>query len=145
MKQHQSPEGKSDDWITPEWILAPLGAFDLDPCPYPWNGVDGLELEWEGRVWLNPPFNRYERPKWMRKMQQHGNGIMLIPAATETKAFYDHVWRHADAVCFIKGRPHFNRKDGRPAKYNCGTAICLVAYGKFNAVVLRKANLGWTI
>ncbi len=79
----------------------------------------------------------------MRKMAAHGNGIMLIPAATETKAFYKWVWDRADGVCFIRKRPHFCYVDGTEAKANCGTAICLVAYGKSNAQVLEDSGLGY--
>jgi hypothetical protein len=156
MKQHQRTEGMNDEWLTPPEILAALGSFDLDPCApasRPWPTArdhislpaDGLAAEWWGRVWCNPPFNRYARPRWMRKMADHGNGIMLIPAATETEAFDAQVWKRADAVCFVKTRPHFHFVDGRRARANCGTAIALVAYGEANAAQLQAANLGQTL
>lgn len=169
MKAHQSTVGKSDTWLTPPEIINALGYFDVDPCaadlprgtklPWPMAGVnvappcDGLSDEWwrtlpgfrKPRIWCNPPFNRYQRPKWMRKMAEHGNGIMLIPAATETKAFFDYVWAKADAVCFVRGRPHFHYVDGTRAAANCGCSIALVAYGRDNARVLAKAKLGKTI
>ena len=78
-------------------------------------------------------------------MAEHGNGIMLIPAATETKAFFDYVWSKADAVCFVKGRPHFHYVNGKRASFNCGTAICLVAYGYKNVAALVRASLGKTV
>lgn len=81
----------------------------------------------------------------MEKMAKHGNGIMLVPAATETKAFDDFIWKRADAVCFVKGRPHFHYVTGERAKANCGTAIVLVAYGVENATRLEAANLGRTL
>lgn len=163
MKAHQSTEGICDDWLTPPEILAPLGKFDLDPCASKKSKcadinvtasmMDGLEFVWtinlalpkEVRVWLNPPFNRYQRPKWMKKMAEHGNGIMLIPAATETKAFFDYVWSKADAVCFLRGRPHFCDIEAVPAKANCGCSIALIAYGKENSDVLKQSNLGFTV
>lgn len=148
--------GKNDTWITPPEIWTKLGRFDTDPaCPEfircPIAGCcytpsdDGLKQKWIGRVWLNPPFNRYERPKWMRRMADHGNGIMLIPAATETKAFKESVWDRATAVCFVEGRPHFHHEDNTRAKFNCGTAIVLVAYGEENAYRLRESGLGTTL
>lgn len=166
MKHHQRTIGKNDEWLTPPEIFNALGPFDLDPAsvqgrigyslPWPMASMnispdmDGMKDAWwedrqpgqKLRVWLNPPFNRYERPKWMKKMAEHGNGIMLIPAATETRAFFDYVWSKADAICFVKGRPHFHYVDGRRASFNCGTAIALIAYGKLNALVLETANLG---
>lgn len=156
MKLHQRTEGINDEWLTPPEMLSALGTFDLDPCApteRPWSTArehialpsDGLAAEWKGRVWLNPPFNRYARPKWMKKMARHGNGVMLVPAATETEAFDRYVWCCASAVCFVKKRPHFHFVDGRRAKANCGTAIVLVAYGDENATALRSANLGQTL
>lgn len=165
MKAHQKTVGKSDAWITPREIWSKLGRFDVDPacpdfirdpiapCCYT-RRDDGLRQKWFGRVWLNPPFNRYERPKWMAKMAQHGNGIMLVPAATENKAFFDYVWSRADAVCFVRGRPHFYTPDtersgvvipGKRGKANCGCAIALVAYGRENVAYLEAANLGPTL
>ncbi len=96
-------------------------------------------------MWLNPPFNRYNKAKWMRKMALHGNGIMLVPAATETPAFDSWVWSQASAVCFVKGRLHFHYVDGSRSKANCGTAIVLASYGADNAAILAASNLGRTI
>lgn len=146
--------GITNEWLTPPEIIKPLGVFDLDPA----NAINnpfitaknsytdgGLIKEWHGRVWLNPPFNRYERPLWMEKMQQHNNGIMLIPAACETVAFYKYVWDVNCAVLFLKGRPHFYRIDGIKAKANSGCTICLVAYGDYNIEMLKFSKLGHCI
>jgi hypothetical protein len=151
---HQSPVMGKDEWLTPPEILRPLGEFDLDPCSPehpPWRiarvsyfGSGGLELEWFGRVWCNPPFGR-EAVKWLRKMAKHGNGIALIPARTETAMFYECVWGVADAVCFIKGRPHFHHVTGERASFNSGAPIVLVAYGAENAAVLDRSRLGFTV
>lgn len=152
---HQSARMGSPTWLTPpEWIKA-LGSFDLDPCcpeEMPWptadkmltEATDGLSPAWHGRVWLNPPFGQ-QAALWLRKMAQHGNGIALIPARTETAMFYESVWGKADAVCFVKGRPHFHYPDGTRAPFNSGAPICLVAYGQNNVDALLKANLGVTL
>lgn len=149
---HQSARMQNDEWLTPPEIMAPLGKFDLDPCSpinRPWPTADkhftvddnGLAQPWTGRVWCNPPFGR-EAVKWLRRMVEHGNGIALIPARTETAMFYECVWGVADAVLFIKGRPHFHRVDGSRASFNSGAPICLVAYGHQNAMVLLQSGLG---
>jgi hypothetical protein len=143
---------KSDEWLTPPEIMEKLGAFDLDPCSplnRPWDTArrhytvadDGLSKEWFGRVWMNPPFGR-DAAKWMRRIADHGNGIALIPARTETAMFYESVWARADAVLFIKGRPHFHRVDGSRASFNSGAPICLVAYGHRNVATLLTSGLG---
>jgi hypothetical protein len=155
MSSHRLPEGKNDEWLTPPEILKALGEFDLDPCApivRPWDTAkkhftiedDGLSKEWFGRVWLNPPFNRFQRPRWMAKMS-NATGTMLVPAATETHAFFKWVWGAASAVCFLEGRPHFYYVDGRRADFNAGASICLVGYGEEDAVRLEESGLGKTI
>lgn len=149
---HQSAKMKNDEWLTPPEILGALGRFDLDPCApvtRPWEMADrhytaaddGLSREWAGRVWCNPPFGR-EAVKWLRRMRDHGNGIALIPARTETAMFYETVWGHATGVLFLKGRPHFHYVDGRRASFNSGAPIALVAYGDSNLECLRRSGLG---
>jgi len=152
LSAHQSAKMKNGEWLTPPEILAALGKFDLDPCapikrPWPTAALhltkldDGLAKPWHGRVWCNPPFGR-EAIKWLRRMCDHGNGIALIPARTETKMFYETVWGRADGVLFIKGRPHFHYVDGSKAKFNSGAPIALVAYGMKNLCALSVSGLG---
>lgn len=152
LSSHQSAKMKNDEWLTPPEILDKLGIFDLDPCSpifRPWDTAknhfnkndDGLNKEWNGRIWLNPPFGR-ESAKWMQKMAIHGNGIALLAARTETKMFYDYVWNDADAICFLKGRPHFHYVNGDRAPANSGAPIVLIAYGAINVEILYEANLG---
>ena len=150
LSAHQSARMKNDEWLTPPEILTPLGKFDLDPCSpikRPWDTArhhftiedDGLSLEWQGRVWLNPPFGN-EASAWMRKLAEHGDGILLIPARTETEMFFSYVWEHGNAICFLKKRPHFHYVDGSRAKFNSGAPICLVAYGEDNASILENCS-----
>lgn len=50
---------KKEFWLTPPDIYKALDEefnFDFDPCPYPWNGVDGTEIEWGQSTYCNPPF-----------------------------------------------------------------------------------------
>lgn len=152
MGSHQSARMLSDTWLTPPDILAALGPFDLDPCaapePRPWATAarhialpeDGLTAEWSGRVWLNPPYSR-EAVRWMRKLADHGNGIALIFARTETAWFRECVWERADGVLFLDGRLHFHRPDGSRAAANAGAPSCLVAYGRDNARMLERCGL----
>ena len=139
-----------DEWLTPPEIIKSLGEFDLDPCSplnRPWDTAkkhytiedDGLSKEWEGRVWLNPPYGR-ETFKWIDKLALHGNGIALIFARTETIGFHGHIWTWADAIFFFKGRLKFYHVDGTQG----GTAnapSCLVAYGEDNVEALRNCGL----
>lgn len=154
MKAHQLPIGKNDEWLTPPWILNALGEFTLDPCSpvvRPWSTAgkhyteeeDGLNKDWFGRVWCNPPFQRYNRPKWMKRMSEHNNGIMLIPAACETKAFADYVWGRCSGLLFLDRRPHYYYVDGTEAKMNSGCTMVLISYGEHNLEILRGSSLGY--
>lgn len=155
LSSHQSANMKNDEWLTPPDILAALGDFCLDPCApiaRPWEMAsqhytvndNGLRQEWRGRVWLNPPFGR-EAVKWLRRLVEHGNGIALVPARTETNMFYECVWGKADGVLFVRGRPHFHYVDGSRAAFNSGAPICLIAYGEDNLRVLEKSRLGFVV
>lgn len=154
MKQHQSSAGQSDEYLTPRDVLDRLGKFDLDPCASvirPWDIAKknmtegGLTGKWEGRVFCNPPFNRGIRPKFMLKMLKHGNGIMLIPAATETVAFIQCVWTAKCSVLFLYSRLHYCDVNGNQYPMNCGSAMCLVSYGEENSSFLKESGLGYTV
>ena len=152
MGGHHSSAMLKDEWLTPPEILRALGGFDLDPCaPHasrrPWEMAtrhysledNGLAQPWVGRVWLNPPYGR-ETARWLDRLADHGDGVALIFARTETDMFFRHVWGRADAVLFLRGRLHFHHVDGRRAGANAGAPSCLVAYGRNNAD--RLANCG---
>ena len=146
------PNAGTHVWLTPPEILAALGPFDLDPCaapePRPWPTAaqhiglpdDGLAANWRGRVWCNPPFGA-QTGAWLARMAQHGDGIALCFARTDTAMFQRWVWPYASAVMFLAGRPHFHRPDGTRASGNSGGPICLVAYGPGNAAALRNSGL----
>lgn len=148
---HESPVMKNDEWLTPPELFHDLGPFDLDPCApikRPWDTAakhytredNGLWKPWSGRVWLNPPYGR-DTATWVRRLAQHGNGIALIFARTETAIWFPWVWDYADALLFLRGRLHFHYVDGRRAEGNAGAPSVLVAYGAINAKALRDANI----
>jgi hypothetical protein len=137
------------EWLTPPPLLKALGSFDLDPCSpvnRPWDTAakhytvadDGLSKPWNGRIWLNPPYDD-RAETWLERLANHGNGIALLFARTDTKAFHTFIWGRADAVLFIRGRVQFHRVDGTVGKC-CGAPSILVAYGKSNVHCLRGAT-----
>ena len=157
---HESPIRKSDDWITPQHILQALGApFDMDPCmsvtqPWPtatmgYTIVDnGLEKDWRGEVWLNPPYSNAK--PWIAKLARHNHGIALIFARTETVLWFEHIWPKAAAILFLRGRLYFHRPDGSRAvspngSGNAGAPSVLVAYGKSAARLKAAGHLGFTL
>jgi hypothetical protein len=137
---HTRREGQAtDDWITPKWLIARLGLFDLDPCAsksQPWPcahhqlTVGGLVQNWPTNwmVWLNPPYGK-ATGDWLERLARHGNGVALIFARTETAMFFDHVWPKASALLFVKGRLTFCFPDGTEAPHNSGGPSVLIGYG----------------
>jgi hypothetical protein len=146
---HQQTVGATQSWITPKWIITTLGPFDLDPCaadPRPWSCAhtnyiqDGLQLPWYGRVWLNPPFHRYEVAQWIHKLAQHGTGTALLHARTEAE-WFEPVWEKAFAILFLADRLYFHYPDGRRAEANSGAPACLIAFSEYDAIRLRDSRI----
>lgn len=157
MGSHQSAAPGSTTWLTPRPILDALGTwegFDLDPCaapdPRPWptawrmnaeSDGDGLAMEWDGRIWLNPPYTNAEISRWLERMAQHDHGTALIFARTETDVFRRHVWERASGLLFLSGRLFFHHADGSRAKHNSGAPSVLVAYGREDMDILAACSL----
>jgi len=142
-------------WLTPPHILKALGPFDLDPCacpePRPWPTANhhyalpqnGLSLPWEGRIFLNPPYDN-DGWIWLKKLAIHNDGIALVFARTETTGFVNTVWKAASAIMFLHGRLTFHYKSGKLGRTNAGAPSCLVAYGDKNSECLRACGLPGT-
>jgi hypothetical protein len=136
------------EWLTPPDILQALGHFDLDPCApisSPWKIADkhftvadnGFIKPCTGRVFLNPPYTK-DVWRWIKRLSEHGNGIALIFARTETKAFFPYVWFQADGIFFFSKRLDFYHVTGEKGKSNSGAPSVLIAYGKENAQILES-------
>ncbi len=140
-------------WLTPPYILKALGTFDLDPCaapsPRPWNtakehydfskGQDGLALPWSGRVWCNPPYGP-DTGKWMKKLSEHGSGIGLIFARTETTSWQNDIWPHAKGILFLSGRIRFCTASGERGG-TAGSPSALIAFSTKDAGTLATCGL----
>ncbi len=91
---------------------------------------NGLLCQWGGVVWCNPPYGR-ALGIWLARMALHNNGIALVFARTDTKAFHQHVWPFASLLLFLRGRLTFCTPSGEPAPlgHNSGGPSVLIAYG----------------
>jgi hypothetical protein len=138
------------EWLTPPDLVKKLGEFDLDPCTpinppfvHPKTNFtvidDGLTKSWFGRIYMNPPYGK-GMETWIEKLKNHGNGIVLIFARTETKCFFNQIWYDADAILFVKGRIKFYNIDGEQ-KGTPGAPSVFIAYGKENAEILKKSGI----
>lgn len=156
MGGYQSADAETVEWYTPPEVFHALGVgFDLDPCAPPLPAVpwlpavrrigppdDGLSADWEGCVWLNPPYGDATQ-HWLRRLGEHGDGIALIFARTET-AWWHEIVPAASAVCFIKGRLSFVAEDGRRGASNAGAPSALIAFGDLCAAAVAASGLGMT-
>jgi hypothetical protein len=88
---------------------------------------------------MNPPYGA-EMGRWLAKLADHGNGISLIFARTETAMFHESVWDKAHGLLFLRGRLAFCDRKGKPVG-SAGAPSVLVAYGKGNADVLASCEL----
>lgn len=143
MSGHEKPNnGETDTWLTPPWLLERLGKFDIDPCPP--NGTNGLEIDWNGRVWLNPPYSKnYD---FMKKMSEHTNGIALVFARTETKWFQEFVFKKAHSILFFNKRIKFYKENLEEAKGNAGAPSVLVSYSNYDTEILKNnLDLGYLV
>jgi hypothetical protein len=158
---HQKTVGTSQVHITPKWIIDALGPFDLDPCgndPRPWDcahqtyTANGLMFPWFDRVWLNPPFHRYQVGAWIERMAEHGSGIALLHARTEA-AWFEPIWQKAAGLLFMADRVIFHKPDGSPqtitkptSKHfgkvaNSGAPVVLVAFSPYDLERLTTSKI----
>lgn len=127
--------GNTNEWFTPKWILKECGEFDLDPCgDVRWPTANacytkhGLEQDWFGRVWLKPPNGR-EIGRWLNRLADHGNGLALTFARTDTKWFQSFAPKCA-WILFISGRIKFVESENlTESKRNPGAPSILMAVG----------------
>ncbi|RUS99156.1 hypothetical protein DSM106972_078580 [Dulcicalothrix desertica PCC 7102] len=119
-----------DEWYTPPNIISlvqrVLNEIDLDPCAEGNKNIparshytridDGLEHEWNGRLFLYPPSSHPD--KWIAKLQTEvssgrvSEAVALLPAQTDTD------WLNSvlktQPVCFWKERITFLDANSQP-------------------------------
>ena len=143
---------------TPSYIFEGLGVrFDVDPCApvgiapcREWCDsvfslpTDGLSRDWEGRVWLNPPWTRGAKRHWVAKLKQHGNGIALVRGGVDSKWFHDNL---QDGLFLLRRRVQYLRSDQMDERPRKGNAVgglepsMLLAFGKDCVGILGRCTL----
>lgn len=151
MTEHEPSIGQTDEWYTPPELLDALGmSFDLDPCsPGPDHWVParvvytehGLERQWFGRVFVNPPFGgRNGHLPWLEKFIDWGDGVYVARAYTSSAWWHDYIPR-VDGVLFPRGKTKFIRPDGSVGK-SPGHGVALLGIGEYSCRHLRDSGLG---
>jgi hypothetical protein len=104
--------GVNNDWETPDWLYKELDdefKFDFDPCPLNAD-FDGLVIPWGKSNFVNPPYSRDLKPKFIQKAYEEyllgKTCVLLIPSATGTKQFHEIILPNAE-IRFLKGRIKF--------------------------------------
>jgi len=105
--------------------------FDLDPCADPDRILcrsnyirDGLQKEWIGNIFVNPPFK--DCGKWVEKAYESSVSgavvVCLLPARTDTAWFHKYVLPHGE-IRWIRGRIRYVN-----AKYNAPFSSMIVIF-----------------
>ena len=108
----------SDNWETPKDLYDELNQefnFDFDPCPICFDEItkekDGLLIDWGDRNFINPPYSRKLKDKFVKKaIKESEKGklcVCLLPVSTSTILFHDYIKPNADDIRFIRGRVKF--------------------------------------
>lgn len=117
-----------NEWFTPtQYIEAArlvMRVIDLDPATSPkaqeliqatqfYTKTDnGLQHEWHGHVWLNPPYAQPLIAEFVSKLCEEWRAARVVEAILLTHNYTDTSWFHEiaanmSAICFTRGRVKF--------------------------------------
>lgn len=149
MAAHVSNNTGEYEWYTPikfiEAAREVMGDIDLDPASCDVANTiikakkiytiknSGLTHQWEGRIWMNPPYKQPLIMEFSKKLSQHvrsgkvSQAIVLVNNATET-AWFRVLTEISDAICFPTGRVKFWAPNKKPASPLQGQAILYIGH-----------------
>lgn len=143
LNTHVSHNSGIEEWYTPpEYIEAArqvLGVIDLDPASSPkaqetvratryyTAADDGLSKSWTGKVWLNPPYTSGVIDKFIAKVVECEEAVVLVNNATDTK-WFQQLAAKAAAICFPSGRIRFLSPNGKQGSPLQGQAVVYLGH-----------------
>lgn len=162
-RPHVANNSGNIEWYTPakyvELARKVLGVIDLDPasCEHANKTVkavtyfniddDGLSQEWNGKVWMNPPYSADLIQQFAYKIvDEYKKGhtteaVVLVNNATETQ-WFSHMTLAASAVAFPKGRIQFETESGKLNSPLQGQAF--IYFGKRAPLFCQVfSSIGW--
>ena len=134
----------NDEWYTPQDLIERarrvLGGFDMDPASndmaqgkvaaaaYHTAETNGLAHEWNGTVWLNPPYSQPLIMQFIEKLVEEYQSGRCTGAVVLTHNYTDTRWFQtaaaaAKAICFTRGRVKFYSPSGAIAAPTQGQAF----------------------
>ncbi|HKK67531.1 MAG TPA: DNA N-6-adenine-methyltransferase, partial [Bacteroidales bacterium] len=135
-KNHRAQGTGKNEWYTPqeyiEMAIQVMGHIDTDPASSEIANEkvqaerfytledDGLNKEWHGSVWLNPPYAQPAINNSAEKMAAEWQSGRIDEAVVLTHNYTDTKWFHTlagvcDAICFTRGRISFVNPEGEKA------------------------------
>lgn len=141
-RPHVANNSGNNEWYTPaDYIEAArevMGSIDIDPASndiaqetvkaavYYTAETNGLDKEWRGNVWMNPPYASDLIGKFIDKLVGElpniEQAIVLVNNATETE-WFGKLISLASAVCFPRSRVKFYMPDGKTGAPLQGQAV----------------------
>lgn len=141
---HRAQGTGENEWYTPEIHIEAarrvLGVINLDPASsdqaqksvradeYCTVDDDGLLHDWNGTVWMNPPYSQPAIQEFIQKLVSEYAAGRTTAAVALTHNYTDTEWFHiaaraCSAICFTRGRIKFVNPDGEEAAPTQGQAF----------------------
>ena len=154
-----------NEWYTPtqhiELARKVFGQIDLDPASshvanqtvkaaqFFSQETNGLEKDWQGNVWLNPPYAQPAIAHFADKMVAEWESGRVTGAIVLTHNYTDTAWfqklaRAATAICFTRGRVRFVSPTGELAAPTQGQAFFYFGH-ELETFVSTFAKIGFVV
>ena len=160
-RPHVSFNSGNNEWYTPSNIIeaarTAMGSIDVDPASndiaqqtvkagtYYTAETNGLDKEWAGNVWLNPPYASDLIGKFIDKLvsekKNYNQAVVLVNNATETE-WFNKIVSISSMVCFPKSRVKFYMPDGKTGAPLQGQAILYIGDNTDRFYEAYK-DIGW--